>query len=99
MKWLKPAVDLRYNRDRGWTERPWVDRYWSRILRGEAPDDGESGEAAAVDTPACGVRYHSVKRLSGGGTAGANRPTESDPLAGNGRPPPARRVYALRSGR
>ncbi|MDR3356659.1 MAG: transposase [Spirochaetaceae bacterium] len=69
MKWLKQTFAQRYNRDNGRTGHLWGDRYWSRILEGEAPDGGEAGEAAG-DSPACGVRPVIKQRPAGRAAAG-----------------------------
>ncbi|MDR3356888.1 MAG: transposase [Spirochaetaceae bacterium] len=72
MKWLKQTFAQRYNRDDGRTGHLWGDRYWSRILEGEAPDGGEAGEAAAGVPPACGVRPVTTQRLAGPAAAGGS---------------------------
>jgi REP element-mobilizing transposase RayT len=60
MKWLKQTFAQRYNRAAGRTGHSWGDRYWSRIVEGEAPEgEEENGEmAAAADA---GVRPHGGK--------------------------------------
>jgi REP element-mobilizing transposase RayT len=45
MKWLKQTFAERYNRETG---HIWGDRYWSRVVEGESPEEWESGGAAAV---------------------------------------------------
>ncbi|MDR2786242.1 MAG: transposase [Treponema sp.] len=46
MKWLKQTFAERYNRETGRIGHIWGDRYWSRILDGEPPEDEENGGAA-----------------------------------------------------
>jgi REP element-mobilizing transposase RayT len=48
MKWMKQVFAQRYNRMAGRIGHIWGDRYWSRILEGEPP---EEGEAANRDRP------------------------------------------------
>jgi REP element-mobilizing transposase RayT len=47
MKWLKQTFARRYNREAGWIGHVWGDRYWSRILEGEPPENEENSGAAA----------------------------------------------------
>jgi hypothetical protein len=46
MKWLKQTFAQRYNRETGRIGHIWGDRYWSRILEGDPPEDEENGGAA-----------------------------------------------------
>ncbi|MDR2785962.1 MAG: transposase [Treponema sp.] len=48
MKWLKQTFARRYNRETGRTGHIWGDRYWSRIVEGEAPENEENGAAAVA---------------------------------------------------
>ncbi|MDR2784352.1 MAG: transposase [Treponema sp.] len=48
MKWLKQTFAQRYNREAGWIGHVWGDRYWSRILEGDPPEEEGNGGAAAV---------------------------------------------------
>ncbi|MDR2784343.1 MAG: transposase [Treponema sp.] len=59
MKRLKQTFAQRYNREAGWIGHVWGDRYWSRILEGEPPEDEENGGAAAAAN--MGVRPHNGK--------------------------------------
>ncbi|MDR2786393.1 MAG: hypothetical protein LBB83_10825, partial [Treponema sp.] len=59
MKWLKQTFAERYNRETGRIGHIWGDRYWSRILVGEPPEDEKNGGAAA--TANMGVRPHNGK--------------------------------------
>ncbi|MDR2051993.1 MAG: transposase [Treponema sp.] len=43
MKWMKQTFAQRYNRWAGWIGHVWGDRYWSRILEGEPPEDPSGG--------------------------------------------------------
>jgi hypothetical protein len=53
MKWMKQTFAQRYNREAGWIGHVWGDRYWSRILEGEPPEEANAGRAEASNT---GVR-------------------------------------------
>ncbi|MDR2053454.1 MAG: transposase [Treponema sp.] len=53
MKWMKQTFAQRYNREMGRTGHIWGDRYWSRILEGEPPEEANGGRAGASNT---GVR-------------------------------------------
>ncbi|MDR2054096.1 MAG: transposase [Treponema sp.] len=53
MKWMKQTFAQRYNRWAGRTGHIWGDRYWSRILEGEPPEEKTGGRAGAL---AGGVR-------------------------------------------
>jgi hypothetical protein len=46
MKWLKQTFAQRYNRETGRIGHIWGDRYWSRILDGEPPENEKNGGAA-----------------------------------------------------
>jgi REP element-mobilizing transposase RayT len=46
MKWMKQTFAQRYNREAGWTGHVWGDRYWSRILEGEPPEEANGQRAA-----------------------------------------------------
>jgi hypothetical protein len=59
MKWMKQTFAQRYNREAGWIGHVWGDRYWSRILEGEPPEEEENDGAAAVTNT--GVRPHGGK--------------------------------------
>ncbi|MDR2786338.1 MAG: transposase, partial [Treponema sp.] len=54
MKRLKQTFAQRYNRETGRTGHIWGDRYWSRILEGEPPENEKNGGAAVA--PNMGVR-------------------------------------------
>jgi REP element-mobilizing transposase RayT len=45
MKWMKQTFAQRYNRATGRTGHIWGDRYWSRILEGEPPEEQNGGRA------------------------------------------------------
>jgi REP element-mobilizing transposase RayT len=54
MKWMKQTFAQRYNRATGRTGHIWGDRYWSRILEGEPPEENggrEAGSATGVRPP------------------------------------------------
>jgi hypothetical protein len=48
MKWLKQTFAQRYNRETGRTGHIWGDRYWSRVVEGEPPEEEENGAAAVA---------------------------------------------------
>jgi REP element-mobilizing transposase RayT len=59
MKRLKQTFAERYNRETGRIGHIWGDRYWSRILAGDPPENEENGGAAVVANK--GVRPHNRK--------------------------------------
>jgi REP element-mobilizing transposase RayT len=74
MKRLKQTFAQRYNREDGRTGHIWGDRYWSRIVEGEPPEEeAETGGRAAV--PGAGVRPP-------GGESGRRTPTLRRPDGG-----------------
>ncbi|MDR2053009.1 MAG: hypothetical protein LBP80_06310, partial [Treponema sp.] len=57
MKWMKQTFAQRYNRWAGWIGHVWGDRYWSRILEGEPPEEPpEEGTGGRVEASNTGVR-------------------------------------------
>jgi hypothetical protein len=58
MQWLKQVFAVEFNKVDGRTGHIWGDRYWSRILDGEQPEDEAEGEATgnAGARPPCGGR-------------------------------------------
>ncbi|MDR2052567.1 MAG: hypothetical protein LBP80_04055, partial [Treponema sp.] len=58
MKWMKQTFAQRYNRWAGWTGHVWGDRYWSRILEGEPPEEppSEDKTGGRAGTSSTGVR-------------------------------------------
>jgi hypothetical protein len=63
MQRMKQVFAQRYNALTGRTGHIWGDRYWSRILDGEPPEDASGGGADAA--PATGVRPRRQKRERG----------------------------------
>jgi hypothetical protein len=64
MQWLKQTFAQRYNRDHGRIGHLWGDRYGSRILDGEPPEEvGKAGTAAAPASSISGVSPRSRKRV------------------------------------
>jgi hypothetical protein len=55
MKWMKQTFARRYNRAEGRIGHIWGDRYWSRIVEGEPPEEGE-GNGAQAGALKTGVR-------------------------------------------
>jgi REP element-mobilizing transposase RayT len=63
MQWLKQTFAQRFNRDDGRIGHLWGDRYWSKILEGEPPDDAEEAGRPAARPPSIpGVSPRSRKR-------------------------------------
>jgi hypothetical protein len=60
MQWLKQVFAVEFNKVDGRTGHIWGERYWSRILDGEPPEE-EEGEATgnAGARPSCGGRAES----------------------------------------
>jgi hypothetical protein len=56
MQWLKLVFAVEFNKVDGRTGHIWGDRYWSRILDGEPPEDDPEAEATinAGARPPCG---------------------------------------------
>jgi hypothetical protein len=56
MQWLKQVFAVEFNKVDGRTGHVWGDRYWSRILDGEPPEEDPEGEATgnAGARPPCG---------------------------------------------
>jgi hypothetical protein len=57
LKWLKQTFAQRYNRADGRIGHIWGDRYWSRIMAGEPPEEEETGGRAAVSDIRVRPRY------------------------------------------
>jgi hypothetical protein len=55
MQWLKQTFAVRYNVMKGLDGHVWGDRYWSKVLEGEAPvEEGGRGEELAEEGGAGG---------------------------------------------
>jgi hypothetical protein len=69
MKWMKQTFAQRYNREAGWTGHVWGDRYWSRILEGEPPEEppSENETGGRAGAPKTGVRPPKEKHEGAGG--------------------------------
>jgi hypothetical protein len=78
MKWMKQTFAQRYNRWAGWIGHVWGDRYWSRILEGEPPEDETGGRAAVPNT---GVRP-SKEKNEGAGCFSRVSPRKTAPAPG-----------------
>jgi hypothetical protein len=63
MQWLKQTFAVRYNVMKGLDGHLWGDRYWSKVLVGEPPEDAEEYVFAAVD-------WKAGRRVRKRGTAG-----------------------------
>jgi hypothetical protein len=57
LKWMKQTFAVRYNRLTGRIGHIWGDRYWSAILEGEPPEEGEfEGKEETEAEPKARVR-------------------------------------------
>jgi REP element-mobilizing transposase RayT len=62
MKWMKQVFAQRYNAAAGRIGHIWGDRYWSRILEGEPPEEGEgAGGSTFGDSPHLGGATNGVR--------------------------------------
>jgi REP element-mobilizing transposase RayT len=52
MQWLKQTFSVRFNLRRGRSGHVWGDRYWSRVLEGEPPEEAGEVDWEAVDMAA-----------------------------------------------
>jgi hypothetical protein len=52
MQWVKQTFAVRFNRCAERTGHVWGDRYWSRVLEGEPPEEAGEVDWAAVDVAA-----------------------------------------------
>jgi hypothetical protein len=52
MQWLKQTFAVRFNLCRGRSGHVWGDRYWSRVLKGEPPEEVGEVDWEAVDMAA-----------------------------------------------
>jgi hypothetical protein len=52
MQWVKQTFAVRFNRSEDRTGHVWGDRYWSRVLEGEPPEEAGEVDWAAVDVGA-----------------------------------------------
>ncbi|MDR1095534.1 MAG: transposase [Spirochaetaceae bacterium] len=74
MQWLKQTFAVRYNVMKRLDGHVWGDRYWSKVLEGEAPEEGSAAKGAACGD--CG------EELAGEGMGGQileARPREGPP--------------------
>jgi hypothetical protein len=78
MQWVKQTFAVRFNRRGGRTGHVWGDRYWSRVLEGDPPE--EAGEV--LEGGGCGGRDGSA--VFQGVAAGWGQP----PAAENPAEPP-----------
>jgi hypothetical protein len=91
MQWVKQTFAVRFNVIDGRTGHIWGDRYWSRILPGEPPEDAEASMFAPV---VCGWRK-GWRRIAAGSVGGrVKRGTVTGNLArdADGWPRTGRRV-------
>jgi hypothetical protein len=48
MKWMKQVFAVKFNKTDGRSGHIWGDRYWSRILLGEPPEEGAEEQAKEI---------------------------------------------------
>jgi hypothetical protein len=84
MQWAKQTYAVRYNVYDGRTGHIWGDRYWSKILPGEPPEDAEEYVFVPVVRVAGGGRRRGADR--GGGGRKRDSPPGSPARGAEGRP-------------
>jgi hypothetical protein len=52
MQWVKQTFAVRFNRRGERSRHVWGDRYWSRVVEGEPPEEAGEVDWAAVDVGA-----------------------------------------------
>jgi hypothetical protein len=77
MQWVKQTFAVRFNRCADRTGHVWGDRYWSRVLEGEPPE-----EAVEVDWTAVEVAAETGVLSSGGRPDGVSPLTAENPAEG-----------------
>jgi REP element-mobilizing transposase RayT len=91
MQWVKQTFAVRFNRCTGRNGHVWGDRYWSRVLEGEPPEEAAEVDWEAVEVgaktgelsfgawPLDGVSHLTVENLTEGGFSPQNpaRPPSS----------------------
>jgi REP element-mobilizing transposase RayT len=96
MQWLKQTFAVRYNVMKGLDGHLWGDRYWSKILDGEPPEESAAGEAVREDCAGSAGEGSVVREGAGGEILKARLergPPDGDShgegeKAGNGGSPP-----------
>jgi hypothetical protein len=77
MQWLKQTFAVRFNLSEDRTGHVWGDRYWSRVLEGEPPEEAVEVDWAAVDVAAeTGVLSSGGRPLDGVSPPAAENPAE-----------------------
>jgi hypothetical protein len=90
MQWLKQTFAVRYNVMKRLDGHVWGDRYWSKVLEGEAPEEGSAASAEAEgEIPEACPRE---------GPPGGDSHREEEPAENNGSPPLSPRHPALLHG-
>jgi REP element-mobilizing transposase RayT len=85
MQWVKQTFAVRYNVMKRLDGHVWGDRYWSKVLEGEAPvEEGGRGEELAVEE--AGGEIPEVRPRQG--PPGSGDSHHEGETAGNNGPPP-----------
>jgi hypothetical protein len=64
MQWIKQTFAVRYNVMKGLDGHLWGDRYWSKVLEGEPPEESVAGEAVREE---CALSAGEGSAACGGG--------------------------------
>jgi hypothetical protein len=90
MQWVKQTFAVRFNLSTDRTGHVWGDRYWSRVLEGEPPEEAGEVDWAAVDVAAeTGVLPSRGRPSDGVSPPAAENPAETGFSPQNpARPPP-----------
>jgi hypothetical protein len=74
MQWLKQTFSVRFNLSRERSGHVWGDRYWSRVVEGEPPEEAVEVDWAAVDV---GAKTGVLPPLNGVSPLAAETPAEA----------------------
>jgi REP element-mobilizing transposase RayT len=66
MQWLKQTFAVRYNVMKHLDGHLWGDRYWSKILDGEPPEESAVGEAGCGDCAESAGEGSTAREIAGG---------------------------------
>jgi hypothetical protein len=78
MQWLKQTFTVRFNLYTERTGHVWGDRYWSRVVEGEPPEEAVEVDWAAVEVAAeTGVLSSRRRSLDGVSPPAAENPAET----------------------
>jgi REP element-mobilizing transposase RayT len=79
MQWLKQTFAVRYNVMKGLDGHLWGDRYWSKIVDGEPPEEESAAGEAGCGECAGSAGEGSVVREGAGGEIPGARPERGSP--------------------